>query len=106
MGFASACDSYFWSALYDGHLYEIILEVKITLEPFPLNQQSCLRARVCLFGIWPYSLLFFLWDRYGAPYNTEYKVTVENLSSRASWQVRIPSLSSFNIVHVFKVCVV
>ncbi|XP_068699443.1 serine/arginine-rich splicing factor 6-like isoform X2 [Montipora capricornis] len=25
-------------------------------------------------------------DRYGAPYNTEYKVTVENLSSRASWQ--------------------
>ncbi|CAH3013818.1 unnamed protein product [Porites evermanni] len=25
-------------------------------------------------------------DRYGAPYNTEWKVTVDNLSSRASWQ--------------------
>ncbi|RMX43738.1 hypothetical protein pdam_00006365 [Pocillopora damicornis] len=25
-------------------------------------------------------------DRYGAPYNTEFKLTVENLSSRASWQ--------------------
>ncbi|XP_078373255.1 serine/arginine-rich splicing factor 6-like isoform X2 [Oculina patagonica] len=25
-------------------------------------------------------------DRYGAPYNTEYKLNVENLSSRASWQ--------------------
>lgn len=25
-------------------------------------------------------------DKYGAPYNTEFKLTVENLSSRASWQ--------------------
>lgn len=27
-------------------------------------------------------------DRYGAPYNTEFKITVENLSSRASWQLQ------------------
>lgn len=34
--------------------------------------------------------------RYGAPYNTEWKVTVDNLSSRASWQVRIPN----NLINV------
>jgi len=33
-------------------------------------------------------------DRYGAPYNTEFKLTVENLSSRASWQVRVPTLDT------------
>ena len=34
--------------------------------------------------------------RYGAPYNTEWKITVDNLSSRASWQVRIPN----NLINV------
>lgn len=32
------------------------------------------------------SIIFFLFS-YGRPYNTEYRIIVENLSTRASWQV-------------------
>ena len=49
---------------------------------------------------WPDSFSF-PWVRYGAPYNTEFKITVENLSSRASWQVRFSLSSLFKILWMF-----
>jgi len=52
----------------------------------PLMYCLICRSWVCLF----FKAVTYILFRYGAPYNTEYKLTVENLSSRASWQVRIP----------------
>ena len=71
----------------------------ICLQPSSCNPSSLANVwmHVCL--IWPHSCFSFIYYiycmfisvRYGAPYNTEFKLIVENLSSRASWQVRIPT---------------
>ena len=39
-------------------------------------------------------------DKYGPPMRTNYRVTIENLSTRVSWQVSIETLSDNGVMGV------